>query len=43
MIGINKDKEKINVSEIMNKDGNYDFGDRLIALRSNLFFENLNF
>ena len=43
LIEINKDKQNINVFKIINKTGDYNFDDKLITLRENLFFRKVKF
>ncbi len=43
LIEINKDKQNINVFKIINKTGDYNFDDKLITLRENLFFRKIKF
>ena len=41
LIEIKKNKQNINVNKIINKTGNYDFGEKLITLKENLFFRKI--
>ena len=41
IIKTNKDKQNINIFEIINKTGNYNFDDKLITLKENLFFRKI--
>ena len=41
LIEIKKNKQNINVNKIINKTGNYDFGEKLVTLRENLFFRKI--
>ena len=43
IIEINKDKENINIFEVINKTGNYKFNDKLITLKENLFFRKIKY
>ena len=41
LIEINKDNQNINVYRVINKTGNYNFDDKLITLKENLFFRKI--
>ena len=43
LVEINKDKQNISVSKIINKTGDYNFDDKLITLREKLFFRKVKF
>ena len=43
IIKIYTDKQNISIFEIMNKNGNYNFDDKLIILRENIFFRKIKF
>ena len=43
IININKDKENISIFEITNKIGDYNFDNKLINLKENLFFRKIKF
>ena len=41
LIEIKKNKQNINVNKIINKTGNYNFGEKLIILKEKLFFRKI--
>ena len=41
LIEINRDNQNINVYRVINKTGNYNFDDKLITLKENLFFRKI--
>ena len=41
LIEIKKNKQNFNVNKIINKTGNYNFGEKLITLKENLFFRKI--
>lgn len=41
LIEIKKNKQNININKVINKTGNYDFGEKLITLKENLFFRKI--
>ena len=43
LVEINKDKQNVNVFKIINKTGDYNFDDKLITLREELFFRKVKF
>ena len=43
LVEINKDKQNVNVFKIINKTGDYNFDDKLITLREELFFRKIKF
>ena len=43
LVEISKDKQNVNVFKIINKTGDYNFDDKLITLREELFFRKIKF